>query len=344
MRAAVGVYLVDFSSLIRPQAYWYTHRAALPWLPLEALFRGVAAGRRWAYRTGVLPSFSLGVPVVVVGNLSVGGTGKTPLVIAIVKALQRAAYTPGVITRGYGGRAQSWPRPVTPDSDPALVGDEPVLIARHCQCPVVAAPDRVAAGRALLGQHDCNVIVTDDGLQHYRLKRDVEIVVVDGARGFGNGHCLPAGPLREPVSRLRRADFVVANGEPRAAGFGMTLSGDTAISCVDASRRSPLNDFLSQPVHAVAGIGNPERFFGHLEAAGLRLVRHVFPDHHRFAARDLRFDDDLPVLMTEKDAVKCRAMVTDRHWYVPVQAELDAGFFPRLLDSIQSALPTHNVS
>ena len=337
--------MVDLSFISRPQAYWYTHRVPWPWLPLEALFRGVAAVRRRAYRAGLLPSFALGVPVVVVGNLTVGGTGKTPLVIAIVQALQAAGFTPGVVTRGYGGHAKSWPQFVLPDSDPFAVGDEPVVIARHTQCPVVAAPDRVAAGRALLAAKDCDVIVTDDGLQHYRLKRDVEIAVVDAARGFGNGHCLPAGPLREPVCRAQQVDFVVANGAPHAAGqSGMTLRGDTAVHCVEHGQRRPLPEFAAQPIHAVAGIGNPDRFFHQLEAAGLEIIRHAFADHHVFLQEDIMFDDTLPVLMTEKDAVKCRAFAGDRHWYLPVRAQLDANFFPRLLDRIRAATPTQHVS
>ena len=191
---------------------WYSTSTPLLLLPFEWLFRLLVLLRRLAFRLGLKPSYALPVPVIVVGNISVGGTGKTPLVVWLVSLLRKAGYHPGIVSRGYGGKAERWPQQVRPDSDPQTVGDEPVMLAQRCACPIVAAPDRVAAAKLLLKHTKCDLIITDDGLQHYRLKRDIEIVVVDGERRFGNGHCLPAGPLREPQSRLAEVDFVIANG------------------------------------------------------------------------------------------------------------------------------------
>lgn len=319
----------------RLQQAWYTPGGA-PWwlLPLSFLFRGVVNLRRVLYRRGLLTVWHPGVPVIVVGNISVGGTGKTPLVVWLAQRLRAHGYRPGIVTRGYGGKAQDWPRSVTPHSDPALVGDEPVLLAQRCDCPIVAAPDRVAAVRHLLEATDCNVVISDDGLQHYRLGRDIEIIVIDGIRRFGNGACLPAGPLREPPQRLTEADFVVVNGGPPAPGeFGMQLRAGMAIPLVGGERK-PLGAFSGQRVHAVAGIGNPQRFFDTLQGQGLEVIPHPFPDHHPYQARDLVFDDDFPVLMTEKDAVKLRPYAGAGQWYVPVDAdmppELEAALMQRL--------------
>ena len=309
--------------------------AVLLW-PLGLLFGAVARARRFLYQSGILKSVGLGVPVVVVGNISVGGTGKTPLVARLVELLREAGYRPGVVGRGYGGRSAQWPRAVLIDSDPEQVGDEPVLLARRCRCPVVVGPDRVAAARLLSETYGCNVIVSDDGLQHYRLRRDIEIAVVDGFRRLGNAACLPAGPLREPPSRLREVDFVVGNGAARGREYLMSLRGATAHNLRDPCITATLAGFRQSTVHAVAGIGDPWRFFDHLRHARLRLIEHPFPDHHPFRAEDLRFREDLPVLMTEKDAVKCRAIGPENGWYVPVSARLD----PEFEDSFLKRLAT----
>jgi tetraacyldisaccharide 4'-kinase len=268
----------------------------------------------------------LPVPVVVVGNIAVGGTGKTPFVIWLVERLREWGWRPGVVSRGYGGRAREWPQRVLPGSDPALVGDEPVLVARRAGCPVVVGPDRVAAARALLDGGAVDVVVSDDGLQHYRLWRDLEIAVVDATRGLGNGRLIPAGPLREPPSRLGEVALVVANGPGWTAPAGRQVTMRLAAwqaEALDGSGPRLLSDFAGQTVHAVAGIGNPARFFAMLSQQGIGLVVHPFPDHHAFARADLEFGDGLPVLMTEKDAVKCRAFGAPNQWVVPVEARLE---------------------
>jgi tetraacyldisaccharide 4'-kinase len=304
-------------------AVWYGERPER-WLlwPLSQLWRLVAAGRRGAYRSGLFRVQGLSRPVVVVGNITAGGTGKTPLVVWLAGQIREAGLEPGIVSRGYGGRSRR-PRRVQADSDPREAGDESVLLARRCACPVVVGADRVAAARLL--EADADVILSDDGLQHYALGRALEIAVLDAARGLGNGLCLPAGPLREPAARLAQVDFVVENVTGGLAachgGLAMTLSARDAVGVASGERR-PLEGFRGESVHALAGIGNPERFFRQLEGFGLRLIAHPLADHARLTPRDIEFPDGLPVLMTEKDAVKCLGFASARHWYVPV----DAGF------------------
>ncbi|MCP5196044.1 MAG: tetraacyldisaccharide 4'-kinase [Gammaproteobacteria bacterium] len=304
--------------------------AVLLW-PLSLLFGVAVRGRRLLYKHGLLHSEAVGAPVVVVGNISVGGTGKTPLVARLVELLRETGYKPGIVSRGYGGQSAEWPRHVTVDSDPSQVGDEPVMLARRCRCPIVVDPDRVAAARVLLETYDCNVVLSDDGLQHYRLRRDIEIAVVDGLRRLGNGACLPAGPLREPPSRLQKVDFVIGNGAASDNEYLMSLRGETALNLVDPLVSVTLAGFRKSTVHAVAGVGNPRRFFNYLRHARLHLIEHPFPDHYFFGLKDLRFPQDLPVLMTEKDAIKCRAFASEDWWYVPVNAHLDPEFEEELL-------------
>lgn len=314
------------------QRHWYANTfLSLALLPLSWLFCAVAAARRWAYRSGLLASYRAPVPVIVVGNLSVGGSGKTPLVAWIVELLRREGWRPGIVSRGYGGSASSWPQQVRPDSDPRTVGDEPVLLAQACACPVAVGPDRAAAVRALLEHTDCDVVVADDGLQHYALERDIEVVVVDGTRRFGNGRCLPAGPLRERPSRLQEVDFVVSNGTPGRLEYPMRLEVTHALNLKHGDRIRDLGEFVGTPVHAVAGIGHPQRFFSQLRAAGLQVIEHAFADHHDFGPEDLEFPEAGPILMTEKDAVKCRRFASSRHWVVPARAEVDGRFGSRLL-------------
>lgn len=311
---------------------WYNN-PPLRWLiPLANVYQAISGWRKQLYQRGFLSSKRLPVPVIVVGNICVGGVGKTPLTVWLVEWLSRSGYRPGVVSRGYGGKAEHWPQRVTADSDPRWVGDEPVLVAKRAKCPVAVAPNRSEAAALLLAE-GCDVIVADDGLQHYALAREVEIVVVDGTRRHGNGACLPAGPLREPVSRLDAVDLIVCNGEAAPGEFAMTLQGNAAFNMID-DRRRLLADFAG-PVHALAGIGNPRRFFEHLRRAGLVFDERPLPDHHIFRTADLEFNDALPVLMTEKDAVKCTALADIRHWFVPVQAHLDPAFGPRLLQLLQ---------
>lgn len=312
---------------------WY-HRS--PWLilltPASLVYCGLSRMRRVLYQAGLLARHKIPVPVIIVGNLTVGGTGKTPLVTWLVDFLRTSGYRPGVIARGYKGRARHWPQPVRVDSDPLIVGDEAVLLAGRCRCPIAVAPDRVAAARALLDQGECDLIVCDDGLQHYALDRDIEIVVIDGDRRFGNGFCLPAGPLREPSGRLTEVDLVVVNGSGGRGEYPMTMRAERAISLDPGIGPRELASFDRQCVHAVAGIGNPGRFFARLRQAGLRLEEHVFPDHHVYVAKDLDFGDDRPVVMTEKDAVKCRNFGLKNSWYISVTIEMTAEFGARVLD------------
>jgi tetraacyldisaccharide 4'-kinase len=293
------------------------------------LFGVLVRVRRRAYARGWLPSHRLQLPVIIVGNLSVGGSGKTPLVIWLVTQLRSAGYSPGVVLRGYGGSAARHERPllVESGSDTRLVGDEAVLLCARTAAPVVVCRDRVRAARLLVDQ-GVTVIVSDDGLQHLALARDFEIAVIDGERGLGNGYLLPAGPLREPPERLAQVDAVVVNGEgsfrARPEGsrgtFTMRLTGERLLPLAGDSAPAPLSSLAGRRVHAVAGIGHPQRFFAHLRAAGLAVIEHPFPDHHRYRAEELAFGDELPVLMTEKDAVKCRALAGPNHWYLPVTA------------------------
>ncbi len=324
---------------MRFDAVWYgKHPLSNLLLPLAWVYGGVMRLRRALYRAGVLRSTRLPVPVIVVGNLSVGGTGKTPVVIHLVELLRAAGKKPGVVSRGYRGQAGHWPQSVHAGSDPLLVGDEPVLIAQRTACPVVVDPQRVRAARTLLAEYDCDVIIADDGLQHYALVRDVEIVVVDGVRRHGNGRCLPAGPLREPLARLRTVQLVMINGAGAAGECAFTLSGDQVLAVDGRGASRPLSDLGGQTVHAVAGIGRPARFFEHLRRYQVRVIEHPFPDHHRYVAADLRFADELPVLMTEKDMVKCRGFAGATHGYLPVMAELDAACAARLRDVLRSCL------
>lgn len=313
----------------------WTRRGALAWLlwPASLAFGCVALARRLAYQLRLARTYRAGLPVIVVGNLVAGGSGKTPLVLWIAEFLKSKGRKPGIVSRGYGGSAQA-PREATIASDPAEVGDEPMLLARRSGCPVWVAPQRAAACRALREQHpECDLILLDDGLQHYALARDIEICVVD-ARGFGNGFLLPAGPLREPVSRLRSVDAVVAHGADRVEGYAMRLEGEQLVRLTDARDVRPAKSFAGQKVHAVAGIGDPNRFFLQLARFGIKIVPHPFRDHHPFRAEDLAFGDDAPVVMTEKDAVKCKGLVKPHHWVFPVRTILDPAFGDWLLQAL----------
>ena len=316
-------------------AVWYgKHPLGVLLAPLSWLFCFIVGVRRLAYAIGLAHVHRVDVPVVVVGNIATGGTGKTPLVIWITKYLQSQGFKPAVVTRGYGGRARRWPQQVRADSDPNMVGDEAVLLARRSVCPVAAGPERVAVARALIEFTGCDIIVSDDGLQHMALGRDVEIGVLDGIRRLGNGRCLPAGPLREPPSRLGKVDMIVAYGRGQRGEFSMEYQPGPPRRLVDGEER-PLAQFAHRPVHAVAGIGDPARFFQQLRSLGLELIEHGFPDHHRYAPADLDFGDRLPVLMTEKDAVKCQRFAQQNHWYLPVEARLQKAFGLRLLSLLR---------
>lgn len=327
------------------QRRWYDKPGWL-WLlmtiPLEIFYRAIIALRCCLYRWKVLSSWRAPVPIIVVGNIAVGGTGKTPLTIALCELLQRAGYKPGVISRGYRAQPPQFPHFVRSDDTAIVSGDEPLLIARRTHCPVVIAPRRADAARHLLQQANCDVIVCDDGLQHYALQRDIEIVVVDAARRFGNGHCLPCGPLREPISRLHNIDAVVVNGahqtDETKREYMLMLQPSAMVQLLSAQSIPPRTWCKQNArVHAIAGIGNPSRFFATLRALGCDPIEHVFPDHHEFHADDLAFDDALPIVMTEKDAVKCAAFSSERHWYLQVRAQLPDSLSTAILGKLRRA-------
>lgn len=311
--------------------YWYNKGfITLILSPVSWLYCLIAILRRFAYRSHFLKTHNLSVPVIIVGNITAGGTGKTPMVTWLVDMLRDHGYTPGIVSRGYGGGASHWPQQVRVDSDPRMVGDEAVLLARRCKCPMAVGPARVEASQALLKHTDCDIIVADDGLQHYALGRNVEIAVIDGVRRFGNGKCLPAGPLREPRSRLESVDIIITNGVPGPREYRMALKPGLVRNLASGEQHT-LDSFTGRIVHAIAGIGNPDRFFDQLVEHGIEIIKHPFPDHYLFEADDIIFDDDLPVFMTEKDAVKCADISDKRHWFVPVNAELDDRVIPLIL-------------
>ncbi len=322
---------------LRPdlERHWqYNGPVAFALWPLSGLYCAVARlrRRRLQRRAERLP-----VPVVVVGNITVGGTGKTPMVIWLAEFLHAQGLRPGIVSRGYGGRAGPAPQHVTGSSDARVVGDEAVVMARRTRCPVWVCPDRVAAARALLARHAVDVIISDDGLQHYRLGRDIEIAMIDGARRFGNGLCLPAGPLREPLARLAEVDFRVVTGSLADAGeYAMELTGEELVHLRNPGRRRLLSALRGRRVHAVAGVGNPDRFFWQLRQAGLEVVPHPFPDHYSYRVEDLQFDRETPIIMTEKDAVKCGIFADHRYWYLPVKARPEPAFSQALFNRIKA--------
>jgi len=369
------------------QHHWYRITPLhLILFPVSLVFRALVALRREMYRNGTLSSQQLLLPVIVVGNINVGGTGKTPLTLALAQQLVEHGWHPLIVSRGFGGSTQN-PRYVDASSTAQQVGDEPLLMARRTICPVWVGRDRVKAARAALHAHpQCDVVLCDDGLQHYRLQRDVEIAVIDAVRRFGNGLMLPAGPLREPVSRLQSVDAVVVNVQARnpryalphpnpdgttshstkpasgqvagylpqgeganeslrefqfdgdaapAGQYVMRLSGDTFYNLLDPDKKASASHFHSQNNHAVAGIGNPQRYFQHLEALGIPFTPHAFPDHHPYSAPDLAFANCDAILLTEKDAVKCAAFANERYWVLRVDAQIDSALLDHILRKIK---------
>lgn len=305
--------------------------------PLSLLFLLLSAFRRLAYKTGLRRSCKLRAPVIVIGNISVGGTGKTPLTIWLAERLQAEGFAPAIISRGYLGAVQAI-SPVYADSDPALVGDEPVLIARHGSWPIWVGRDRPRVGKHLLEAHpECNVIICDDGLQHYRLQRDVEIAVVDGEYRFGNGLLLPAGPLREGRSRLKSVGAVVYNGaHPAPGAYQMLLESDNFRSAGSSAETATAAMLKGKAICAVAGIGNPERFFNRLQQMGLEFERRPFPDHHPFTREDLQSIKADVILMTEKDAIKCADFAEQNWWYLPVSARADEALASFILNKLRN--------
>ena len=336
--------MVNWDNWLQKQWYRWTGWHFLL-IPVSLLFWFVSAVRRLFYRIKLLRSIRLPLPVIVVGNISVGGTGKTPFVLWLVSYLQQQGWHPAIISRGYGGNATS-ALPVSAHSDPCIVGDEPVLLARRSGCPVWIGKNRVAVAQALLEAHpECNVLVSDDGLQHYRLQRDVEIALVDGARQFGNAMLLPAGPLREGIGRLYTLDAVVVNRNGGESGtitdtgheYRMQLLGRVFYNLQHPEQQIEVQALQGKRLHAIAGIGNPSRFFEHLRHMGLVIVAHAFPDHHAYTIDELSFLDADAILMTEKDAVKCAHLDVKNAWVLAVEAKVDAQLGKKILDKLRSS-------
>ena len=326
----------------RLTAAWYAGHPALGLLrPLEWLYRAVVQRKRSRFLAGEGEIYRAPVPVVVVGNITVGGTGKTPMILWLIEHCRRQGLRVGVVSRGYGAQPPQLPWRVQADQAASVAGDEPLLIVQRSGVPLMIDPDRGRAVAALLAAEPLDLILSDDGLQHYRLARDLELVLIDAARGLGNRHCLPAGPLREPVERLQSVDAMLYNGatnDPQG-GYGFTLQPRTLVNLRSAESH-PLSHFpAGQALHAVAGIGNPQRFFNTLEGLHWRPVAHAFADHAPYSAELLNFSPALPVLMTEKDAVKCRAFAADDWWYLAVDAEPSAAFVARFDQQLQRLVP-----
>ena len=330
---------------------WFNKHRAKYWLvplllPLSALFSLLSSARRLAFSLGLLKSYQIAKPVIVVGNIGIGGNGKTPVVVHLVELTKTLGLKPGVISRGYGGTAEAYPYLLDETSTSSQAGDEPILIYQRCHVPIVVGADRVANAKMLIDQ-GCNIIISDDGLQHYRLKRDLELVVIDAKRLFGNGLLLPAGPLREGQWRLQQADLLIYNGRKEGnplkinddESLLMTLAGSELIH-IKTGEKTSLVSFLKQwqAVNAIAGIGDPQRFFDTLQIFGFNLVKQQgFIDHKDFTIDDFnQFKTDLPLLMTEKDAVKCQKFAQENWWYLPVSAQFSEQDEHVLMKKIQA--------
>ncbi|MGJ8620233.1 MAG: tetraacyldisaccharide 4'-kinase [Methylophilaceae bacterium] len=303
-------------------------------VPLSWLFAGLTALRRSLYRVGLLRSYALSVPVIVVGNINMGGSGKTPVVIWLVNQLKKQGYQPAVISRGYGAKVTK-PTTVHPDSLPSEVGDEPVLIAQKTGCPVYISANRVDAGNKLLNMHpECDIIISDDGLQHYRLQRQIEIAVID-QQSQQNQHLLPAGPLRESFSRLKNVDAVILNGDVHMKdGYAMQLLASDFYNLLNPDLKVSVSYFKDKRVAAMAGIGKPDRFFQQLALLGLQFSQWPFSDHYTYTNQDLANIKCDALMMTEKDAVKCKPFAEGHHWVLPVEANIDASLLPMLLSKL----------
>jgi tetraacyldisaccharide 4'-kinase len=302
-------------------------------LPVSGIFYVLSAFRRFFYRVGLLTITRFNVPVVVVGNITVGGSGKTPIVIALANHFRQQGKQVGVVSRGYRGSHQQGSLSVNQNTEAQLSGDEPLLIAIQAQVPVMVNADRAQAVKDLVIEHNVDLVISDDGLQHYAMGRQVEIVVVDGKRRFGNGFFLPAGPLRESESRLKTVDFIINNGAEHVGEITSTLKALMFVN-VATNEEQPLEFFNQKTCHAVAGIGYPQRFFDTLIQLGVEVETHAFADHYTFTQTDLAFDDDYPILMTAKDCVKCIEFATDQMWYLHVEAELSDDFLTELTNKL----------
>jgi tetraacyldisaccharide 4'-kinase len=303
-------------------------------MPISWIFLLLVKLRLFFYRHRFFKTYRFNIPVIVVGNITVGGAGKTPLVIHLVEQLRKRGFRPAVVSRGYGRKKRSVAM-VEVNSSAQWVGDEPLLIMQRTLCPVFVANRRELAIQEAIKKTDCNLVICDDGLQYSALHRDVEIVVVDGLRRFGSGMLLPAGPLREPMHRLTEVDFIVNNGDVRENEVSMNLTIQQAFR-LKTREAVDLQEYVGKTVHAIAGIGYPKRFFNTLIAMGIKVIPHAMPDHHYYSARDFNFPDDLPIFMTEKDMVKCHAFANDRMIYVTVVTEVPDSFIQQIVDKLPS--------
>ncbi len=306
---------------------WYSKNIfSLLLSPISLIYISIIYLRYTLYQLGLISITKINVPTIVIGNIVAGGTGKTPLVIWLAKHFKDKGFLPGIVSRGYGGTYLSNIELVKPTSNPLLVGDEPVIIARNTNCPVIVAKKRAKGAKKLVEKYNCNIILCDDGMQHYSLARDIEIAVIDGQRRFGNNYCFPAGPLREPKSRIFKADLIVSKYNARTCEHKMDYTYHQLVSLNELSKTIPISDLHGMTVHAIAGINNPDHFFSYLRSHKLELIIHKFPDHYSYTEDDVKFDDNFPVVMTEKDAVKCLNYSSDKHWYIPISAELSKSF------------------
>lgn len=302
-------------------AIWYGGQAPGPLLrALSWIFKHASKFRRWLYKSKLFKSHQVKVPVIIVGNITAGGGGKTPMVIWLVNHLKSKGYRPGIISRGYGGKRKVEPMFVTPQANAAATGDEPLLMARNTQVPVMVGKDRVKAAKQLIAQYNVNVVVSDDGMQHYALKRDAEIIMLDASWQTGNNHFIPAGPLREPLSRLQTANLVVYKGSLEGhLHYTMTIQSIYKLNNPSIERE--LSGLRNQKIHAMAGIANPDSFFKLLSKHGLAVIKHPLPDHHTYSEQDFTFSKEDLILMTEKDAVKCAEYTDKDIWVVKVAAQ-----------------------
>ena len=308
--------------------------------PISLITRFMSSRKRKRYLMGALKAWKPDIPIIVVGNIVIGGTGKTPLVIWLAKSLLKLGYKPGIVSRGYGGRAKQYPLLVNSTTPVTDSGDEPYIIATNTNCPVVVSPNRVQAAKKLVTDTDCDVIISDDGMQHYQLDRDIEIAVFDGLRGAGNKLCLPAGPLRESLNRVEDVDFIVSSSKPLddlsiKEDYVMEYRPIKWIRISDDESFEPENWPLTRAVHAVAGIGNPSKFYNLLRSLGLQPIEHSFPDHYQFNKADLTFNDQLPIVMTEKDSVRCKAIDVKNIWYLKVEADIPDEFAEKIAIKIK---------
>lgn len=335
------------------ESLWYQKKIPIYlyfFLPLSWIYFFVVALRRKCYQIGIFRTHHFSIPIIVVGNITVGGTGKTPLVMHIYELLKRRGFRPGIVSRGYTG-SHLEPTRVTPSSPATLVGDEALLLVSRLGCPMVVGKNRVEAVKTLIQSGEVDIVISDDGLQHYALGRHIEIAVVDAKRRYGNGLGLPLGPLREPLSRLQSVDLQVAKGSNDTyentygnsyenSEYDMEIKQDTVQNALDVDEERSLSIFKNQAVHAVAGIGNPKPIFSFLTQQQISVIPHVYPDHYFYQEKDIHFNDNLPVIMTEKDAVKCKGFLTSNHWILNMKGVLNPLFDARLILLLQERV-TH---